>query len=370
LSQEQTEEAIGFARLRVEAPEKYESVRPQATTLIGYEFLVTARKGDEVLGSTRLRMTPGTVPQVRLRATPTLAKVGEPIDVEILRGPDFTGALPEKLFLYFGGTSAEAAVDPKTRTAHFVLPPGVEGWLETNWSGARALVYVQPKAQLALSLKPEQERYAPGQLARLSLSTTLGGAGAKAAVGLIGVDDSLGQLVALPGPDDMARVRPQVQVTSKAFGALDAQALTMGRIRGGNAAAATILRVSTLPAAAELDSPVYASGASSFDPVEELTDRFYPVLGELHAQARTWEQTAPANEKMSPKTMAALWEKALDQCARRKEPVTDAYGRRLRLSRLPSDLLSMTDPRAVIVAGTRLPEDVENWSGWVAKEQP
>jgi hypothetical protein len=370
LSQEQTEAAIGFARLTVQAPEKYESVRPQATTMLGYEFLVTARKGDEELGTTKLRMTPGTVPPVRLRATPTLAKVGEPIDVEILRGPEFTGALPDKLFFYFGGTSAEAKVDEKSRTAHFVLPAGVEGWLETHWSGARALVYVQPKAQLAMSLKPEQDRYAPGQLARLSLETTIGGTGAKAAVGLLGVDDSLGQLVALPGPDDMARVRPKVEVTSKAFGALDAQALTMGRIRGGNAAAATILRVSTLPAAAELDAPVYASGASTFDPVEELTDRFYPVLGELHVQARAWEESAPAAEKMSPRTMAALWEKALDECARRKEPVTDAYGRRLRLSRLPADLLSMTDPRAVIVAGTRLPEDVENWSRWVAKEQP
>ncbi|MHB8878173.1 MAG: MG2 domain-containing protein [Myxococcaceae bacterium] len=370
LSKEQDIEALGFARLRVQAPEKYESVRPQATTMIGYEFTVTARKGDEVLGTTRMLMRPGTVPQVRLRATPTLAKAGEPIDVEILRGPDFTGALPEKLFFYYGGTSREALVDPKTRTAHFTFPAGVEGWLETNWSGARALVYVRPQAQLAVSLKPEQERYAPGALARLNLETTVGGAGAKAAVGLVGVDESLGQLAPLPGPDELVRVRPRVEVTSKAFGALDAQALTMGRIRGGNAAAATILRVSTLPSPAELDAPVYGNGASSFDPVEELTDHFYVALGELHTQARSWEESAPAAEKMSPRIMAALWERALDECEKRKEPVTDAYGRRLKLSRLPSDLLSLTDPRAVIVAGTRLPEDVENWSGWVAKEQP
>ena len=34
------------------------------------------------------------------------------------------------------------------------------------------------------------------------------------------------------------------------------------------------------------------------------------------------------------------------------------------------DLLSLTDPRSVIVVGTRLPEDVENWSAWVAREKP
>jgi hypothetical protein len=68
--------------------------------------------------------------------------------------------------------------------------------------------------------------------------------------------------------------------------------------------------------------------------------------------------------------MARLWSKALDAVARRGKPNDDAYGRRLRLSLLPSDLLSLVDPRAVIVVGTRLPEDVENWTAWVAKEKP
>jgi len=52
------------------------------------------------------------------------------------------------------------------------------------------------------------------------------------------------------------------------------------------------------------------------------------------------------------------------------EKVTDAYGRRLRLSMLPGDLLALTDPHAVVVVGTRLREDTENWSVWVAKEKP
>jgi hypothetical protein len=68
--------------------------------------------------------------------------------------------------------------------------------------------------------------------------------------------------------------------------------------------------------------------------------------------------------------MAALWNKALDVCAARGEKVVDAYGRTLKLWRLPPDLLSLTDPRAVVVVGTKLPEDVENWAQWVAKERP
>jgi hypothetical protein len=68
--------------------------------------------------------------------------------------------------------------------------------------------------------------------------------------------------------------------------------------------------------------------------------------------------------------MAKLWEAALEACEGRGERVTDAFGRRLRLSRLPQDLLALTDPRAVVTSGTRLPEDVENWNAWVAQEAP
>ena len=73
---------------------------------------------------------------------------------------------------------------------------------------------------------------------------------------------------------------------------------------------------------------------------------------------------------MHPAKMAALWQQALAACEQRGEPVVDAYGRRLRLSRLPPDLLALTDPRVVVVVGTRLPEDVENWAAWVAQERP
>src|SRR6478609_8836349 len=168
----------------------------------------------------------------------------------------------------------------------------------------------------------------------------------------------------------MARVRPQVAVSAPAFGVLDGQALAMGRVRGANAAAATVLRVTSIPTAEVQDAPAVATAANNFDPNEDLTDHFYTVLSELHAEARTWEEKAPLGEQMSPRLLASLWQKALDACEQKKLPNTDAYGRRLRLSQLPEDLLALTDPRQVVVTKTRLPEDVESWNAWVVKEQP
>ena len=68
--------------------------------------------------------------------------------------------------------------------------------------------------------------------------------------------------------------------------------------------------------------------------------------------------------------MARLWRQAVSACVEDKRPAKDAWGRPLRLSWLPEDLLAMTDPREVVVDGTRLPEDVDNWSTWVRKERP
>jgi hypothetical protein len=119
-----------------------------------------------------------------------------------------------------------------------------------------------------------------------------------------------------------------------------------------------------------VEASVPVNGATVFDPNEALVDRFYAVLGELYEQERAWEANAPATEKLTPPVMAGLWTKALDAVEAKKESARDAWGRRLRLHRLPADLLALTDPRTVVVNGTRLPEDVQNWPQWVAKEKP
>jgi hypothetical protein len=168
----------------------------------------------------------------------------------------------------------------------------------------------------------------------------------------------------------MVRLRPHAKMHAPAFQVLEAGALEMGRVRGVNAATATVLRVSTLPEPVAVEGSLSASAQPPFDAVAVLTDSFYNALGELQGRVRRWEETAPKNEQMKPALMARLWSEALAACEKRKEPVADAFGRRLRLSRLPADLLALTDPRTLVVGGTRLPEDVESWSAWVQKEKP
>src|SRR3989442_605430 len=78
----------------------------------------------------------------------------------------------------------------------------------TSRSGRRALVYVRSQAELAVTIKPDAEHTRPGKTATLAIRTTAGNRGTRAAVGLFGVDASLAQLAPLPGPDDMAHLRP------------------------------------------------------------------------------------------------------------------------------------------------------------------
>jgi hypothetical protein len=252
----------------------------------------------------------------------------------------------------------------------YKIPQDGQGWYAFSAHGQRALVFVRAAERLAVSVTPEQSRYAPGSRARLKIQTRLGQRGAQAAVGLVGVDDSLSQLVKLPGADALRVVRPEVKMQSKAFGVLDGQALSLGRVRGRFAAEATVLRVASVPRPADLDVVLSGSAQTTLDANAVVTDHFYVVLAELHRQVRSWERSAPATEQMKPETLAKLWNKALDACAAHKKPVKDAFGRRLRLHRLPRDLLALTDPRQVVTVGTRLPEDTENWPRWVARRKP
>jgi hypothetical protein len=334
----------------------------------GYELTVTAATDGNP--STILRLRPGRVPPLRLRVTPVLPRPGETLALELIRGPGYRGAVPDEIVLTHLGGRAEAAVDKATRKASLTLPPDAQGWCELTAGGVGALVFVRPEGQLAVSVVPGKPRYAPGDEAELRVTTTEGGVGRPAAVGLFGVDESLGQLAPLAGPDDLARVNPQVPAGAPAFGVLEGQALTLGRIRGANAAAAIVLGVTSIPAPPELDAVVSGAAESPFDPVAELTDRFYVVLAELHGQVRAWEKQAPPSELMLPERMAGLWRRALDACRQRGEPVDDAFGRSLRLHWLPPDLLALTDPREVVTVGTRLPEDVESWPDWVRRVQP
>ncbi|MEM9491582.1 MAG: hypothetical protein AAGC55_20725, partial [Myxococcota bacterium] len=366
-----TADSVGLVRYVLAQPDKGDRVSaPQPTIVKGYELLVSAEVGGEPIGQTRLRMDPGSVPDLRLRAAPVLAEPGQKITVSLLRGPEFTGTLPKKLSVSHFDNREDLELDPDTRTASFAIPDDGAGWYEIAGAGQRALVYVRPERDLRVSVNPDQPRYAPGSDAILRIQTEVAGTGSPAAVGLFGVDDSLGQLVPLPGPDAMNTLQPEIAMHEQVFGMLDGRALTLGRIRGANAAEATILRVAQVPRPADLDIEINAAAETALDPIAELTDRFYIILTELHAQTRQWESSAPDATKMKPETMASLWNKAIDAVAERGGQTEDAFGRRLRLHYLPDDLLALTDPRQVVVVGTRLPEDVENWQQWVRRTRP
>jgi hypothetical protein len=360
---------LGLVRFAVGRVGGGEPAVARPTIMQGYELRVSAAVDGATVGAATLRMAPGTVPPLRLRATPVLAAAGEPVRVELLRGPNFSGDLPKEVLVDHVGTVTRAEVG-EDRSATFTVPADARGWFEVRAGAARSLVYVRSGEELAVSVEPDRSAYAPGDDVTLGVRTELGGRGAQAAVTLIGVDESLGQLAPLPGPEDLAGVRPEVPMVEPAFGLLDGQALALGRIRGAAAAEATVLRVASVPTPAELDVVVSGRAESELDPLAELIDRFYPILEELHAQARRWEREAAAGELMTPETMAALWSRALDAAAAHGVATEDAFGRRLRLHRLPPDLLALTDPRQVVVVGTRLPEDVENWSAWVARRKP
>lgn len=364
--------AIGVIEYQLFEPgqEGEEEYRPQARIMQGYELSVTATKGDQELGATKFRMTPGSIPNLRLRATPVMAKPGQTIELSFIRGPEYRGKVPRDIAWSHHGDYEVIKLKKDAHKASYELPEDAKGWYRFYAGGAQALVFVRSEEDLSVSVSPGSPSYVPGAMATLSVKTMIGEQGAKAAVGLFGVDNSLSQIATLRGPDDLGSLRPPIVMQEKAFGALDAQALTLGRIRGANAAEATILRVESIPSPGEVDVLLYESAETKFDPIEELTDHFYIVLAQLHVQTRAWEKSAAKGETMSPKKMAALWKEALDACKKRGQDVTDAYKRPLRLHWLPSDLLALTAPRQVVADATRLPEDVENWQAWVAKERP
>lgn len=358
--------SFGIVRLSV-APVRIDGavVRAQATTMLGYELLVSARSGDEAVGKTKVRVRPGQIPSIRLRPSEVIAAPGDTITIDVLRGPSFEGQLPKKLSLTSADAVIESDVDVKTRSAKFTLPKEKDGWYEARFGEGIARVFVPRRTALAVEVAPDKRSYRPGETAKLAVKTSGSGVGISAAVGLIGVDDTLSQIVALPGPGAMERLATTVTMYRPAFDVLDATALALGRVRGKNAAAATVLLVSTVPAPAEIDISASATATTPFDPALPLADRFYTVLEDLYVVVRRFEQEAPKEEKLTPQKMLALWDDALAAAGKRGKETKDVFGRPMKLALLPDELVALTDPRLVVADGTRLPEDIEAWTRFV-----
>ena len=171
LEDEVDEDGLGLVRFTLDVPEREKQEHPQATVMLGYELDVSALVDGKDAGTTTLRMPPGVVPPLRLRATPVLAKAGDEITAELVRGPDFQGELPKKLMLTYLKGHVEADVDPDTHLAKIKLDSSVDGFCEISGGGVRALVFVRPQADLSVTVTPGAERYAPGQQAELAVKT-------------------------------------------------------------------------------------------------------------------------------------------------------------------------------------------------------
>ena len=340
--------------------------KPQPTTTMGYELKVAAL-GDDEGGETRLILPVGTIPNLRLRATPSLAKPGEQVEIEMLRGPSWRGDLPKKLWLSKGNRSLEDEEADGNKVV-FTIPSDAEGFHHVSYSNARAVIYVTPAKPLALSLSTEQPAYRPGENAELLVKTTAGGEGTPAAVGLMGVDSTLGQLAPLTGPDDWGRITVRATSDNPAFGSFDPRALTLGRVRGENAAKAAVLRISQLPMDEAGDQRTYGNSSKEPDTQGVLVTNFYGAYEVLIRKVRAWEKSAADGETMQPPIMAKLWAEALAERKSAGEPAVDGWGRELTLDLLPNDLLEQLDPRQLVADGTRLPEDIVSWTGWVDAE--
>ncbi|MBW2735687.1 MAG: hypothetical protein JRH20_25155, partial [Deltaproteobacteria bacterium] len=363
--------ALGVVRYSLEQPHAEEGdAPPQPTIVKGYELLVMATNEGKDLGKTKLRLSPGRIPALTLRVEPVMAKPGAKVKLRMLRGPKFRGSLPRRIVVEHLGNRKVLKLKKGEKSATYTIPADKKGWFVFSAHQAKALVFSRSQSELTVAVKAEKTQYAPGSRVKLLLSTRSQQRGVKAAVGLFGVDSSLEQLVKLPGPDALRSLRSKVPMKRKAFGLLDGQALALGRIRGRYAAEATVLQVASIPRPEDLDVVIHASAQTRFEPNVHLTDRFYRVLTVLHELTRKWEREAPKAELMKPATLAKIWGKALGLCEQRGLKVRDAFGRPLRLHRLPQDLLELTNPRQVVAVGTRLPEDVENWARWVAQRRP
>ncbi len=375
LEDDALQDAEGVAELRVRPdPSLVPPDMGAGTVRTAYELEIEAQVGSEVLGSTTVVVDPGAVPALRLRPEQPVLAAGDELRVKLLRGPDFSGSLPDEdtdLYLKHGyDTVTELAYDEDDKVIHGTVPSGVHGLFTVEWAGNRAVVLVPRAEELGVAVEPGQDVYRPGEQAHLTVRTYTGDLGSPAAVSLFGVDEALSQLAPLLSADDWGRITVRAMVDREAFGRFDARALLTGRIAGENAVLATLQRVADIPATPAEAEAVSVSGSQDFDPVVPLAETFYELLSAARSRVSAWEESAPEGELMTPEIMMELWSDMLDERAKNGLPVDDAYGRRLDLQRLPSDLLELADPRLLVADGRRLPEDVENWEAYVWENAP
>lgn len=361
LSDAATVDAAGSVQFSASGVHAQGDGRTSPPSWPGFSFVASI----DGIGDTVMRMPVGVVPPLRLRLSEVVTTQGAEIELTAIRGPDWSGSFPDHLQLMQGDRLvARFPFDKHKRNGKFVVPNDVQGFMSVEWYGARAVLYVQPQQSLSVALT-STETWKPGNPASLTVTTTDHGRPVPAGVTLSGVDSTLAALVALPQPDDWARVTVLATSASPAFGMLDARALQTGQVVGTNAAQATVLRISTLPPSQPGSDNVSTSGESVADVESPLSDAYYGLYANVKKAVRAWEKSAPEGELMTAEHMVKIWEATLSD-----HPATDPFGRPLHLSYLPSNLRDLADPRMIVADAKRLPEDVENWTLYVVTEAP
>ncbi|MCB9692253.1 MAG: hypothetical protein H6736_10610 [Alphaproteobacteria bacterium] len=365
------ETAIGVTRLQLDVPALPGVPKPPppppATTQDGFELTVAVARDGVPVGSTPLRFDIGSMPPVRVRVTPPVVTAGEVVTVELLRSGDMKIELPEKLALkQHGKVVMEAELDGNK--AVFDVPADTDGFYDVSFMASAARLFVQRPDHLSLTLTPDRTTYRPGETARITVRTLAGDAGRQAAVGLVGVDAGLGQLMPLPGPDAYGRVTVRAKSREPAFGAFDATSLLMGRIRGENARQAAVLRITEVPTDRFERRPVGGMAIVAPNQTEALDAAFARAWAATVERVHAWERGAAESEKLDYPRMRTFWEQALRDLRQAGTPAEDAYGRELALRWLPPSYLDQLDPRAVVGDKTRLPEDLVGWRNWVTSE--
>ena len=366
-----TTDAEGAIRVRVKPAMDREKTASSGTFRTAWELKVSAKGG-----STTVVVGVGRVPDLRLRPDKPILSPGDPVQISVMRGPDYRGKLPDdatEVEVKRGNKVVSKLVwNAKEKVLAGVLPndPLLTGLLTVNMAGSRAILWVPPVDPLTLTLSTDRPSYKPGDRARIDVKTMAGAVPNKASVSLFGVDESLGQLRPLLGPDDFARVTTQAKTTGSAFGLFDARSLLSGQIRGGNATLATLLRLSTIPKYDDAAIPQSINAHSAFDPSMALHNTFYEILFEAREAVGNWEQSAKTDAIFTPEQMIEIWNSTLTIRQKRGESYADAFGIKLHLHRLPDHLLELVDPRVMIRDARHLPEDVEDWTRFVFGRQP
>jgi len=357
--------AMGGAVVSLIVPSVTKAAPPRPTTRTAYRLAVDTYDGR----GSAVVLPVGDIPALRMRATPSLPTPGQAVTVELLRGPAWSGPLPDELALVSGSdVVAKAAVIDNG--AVFQVPDDAAGFLHVRFAGARATLFVRRPHPLQVTIDTDKTQYAPGAEATLTVQTTAGGGPVAAGVSLIGVDETLGQLAPLPAVDDVGSVTVQARSERPAFGAFDARAVALGRVRGDNAAQAAVLRVSSLPEERRWIEGANGHGSVQAPAAQDTNVAFYRALEVAVRRVRTWEADAPEGEQMQPERMAKVWADSLDELRAAGAPAVDGFGRPLVLPALSDGFLAQLDPRRMVHSGTRLPEDVRSWTDYARGVAP